>query len=163
MPINTDPRFIGRAWLTPDAPVVTPAWATWTLTYEVGAYGYDERARLKIASRFASDWGKPQFTDPKAAEYTTVRLETNCETAVASLAFEPRGQVRAWLAGADLPRARLRVSLLRRSVRHRALRPPGGLAEDRRGGRGLPSAGRDRPDDGPAGSVLRCPREGRGP
>jgi hypothetical protein len=96
MPISTDPRFIGRAWITPDAPVVAGAWGTWTLTYEVGAYGYDERARLKIASRFASDWGKPQFTDPKAAEYTTVRLETKCETAVASLAFEPRGQVRPW-------------------------------------------------------------------
>jgi hypothetical protein len=96
MPINTDPRFIGRAWITPDTPVVAGAWGTWTLTYEVGAYGYDERARLKIASRFASDWGKPQFTDPKAAEYTTVRLETKCETAVASLAFEPRGQVRPW-------------------------------------------------------------------
>ena len=96
MPINTDPRFIGRAWITPDTPVVAGAWGMWTLTYEVGAYGYDERARLKIASRFASDWGKPQFTDPKAAEYTTVRLETKCETAVASLAFEPRGQVRPW-------------------------------------------------------------------
>src|SRR6266849_4331695 len=96
MPINTDPRFIGRAWITPDAPVVAGAWGTWTLTYEVGAYGYDERARLKIASRFASDWGKPQFTEPKAAEYTTVRLETKCETAVATLAFEPRGQVRPW-------------------------------------------------------------------
>ena len=96
MPINTDAKFIGRAWITPDAPVVAGAWGTWTLTYEVGAYGYDERARLKIASRFASDWGKPQFTDPKGAEYTTVRLETRCETAVAGLAFEPRGQVRPW-------------------------------------------------------------------
>jgi len=96
MPINTDPRFIGRGWITPDTPVVAGAWGTWTLTYEVGAYGYDERARLKIASRFASDWGKPQFTDSKAAEYTTVRLETKCETVVASLGFEPRGQVRPW-------------------------------------------------------------------
>lgn len=96
MPINTDPKFIGRAWITPDTPVVAGAWGMWTLTYEVGAYGYDERARLKIASRFASDWGKPQFTDPKGAEYTTVRLETRCETAVAGLAFEPRGQVRPW-------------------------------------------------------------------
>ena len=96
MPINTDPRFIGRAWITPNTPVVAGAWGSWTWTYEAGAYGYDERARLKIASRFASDWGKPQFTDPKGAEYTTVRLETKCETAVASLAFEPRGQVRPW-------------------------------------------------------------------
>src|SRR5690349_19545628 len=96
MPIKTDPRFVGRAWLTPDTPVVAGAWGTWTFTYEVGAYGYDERARLKIASRFASDWGRPQFTDPRGANYTTVRLETRCPTAVASLAFEPRGQVRPW-------------------------------------------------------------------
>ncbi len=96
MPIKTDPAFVGRAWITPDSPVVAGSWGTWTFTYEVGAYGYDERARLKIASRFASDWGKPQFTDPTAAEYTTVRLETTCETAVASLGFEPRGQVRPW-------------------------------------------------------------------
>src|SRR5437667_7687098 len=96
MPINTDPRFIGRAWITPDTLVVAGAWGTWAITYEVGAYGYDERARLKIASRFASDWGKPQFTDPLGANYTTVRLETKSETAVAELAFEPRGQVRPW-------------------------------------------------------------------
>ena len=59
-------------------------------------YGYDERARPKIASRFASDWGKLQFADPKAVEYTTVRLETRWETSVPSVAFEPRGQVHPW-------------------------------------------------------------------
>ena len=96
MPIKVDARFVGRSWITPDAPVVAGAWGTWTFTYEVGAYGYDERARLKIASRFASDWGRPQFTDPRAPNYTTVRLESRCPTAVASLAFEPRGQVRPW-------------------------------------------------------------------
>src|SRR5437763_1207382 len=97
MPINTDPHYVGRAWITPDTPVVAGAWDTWTVSYEVGAYGYDERARLKIAWRFASDWGTPQFTEPGGANYTTVRLETKCETAVATIAFEPRGQVRPWL------------------------------------------------------------------
>jgi len=96
MPIRTDPRFIGRAVISPDGPVVAGALGTWTITYEVGAYGYDERARIKIASRFASDWGRPQFTDPRGREYCTVRLESRCPTAVASLAFEPRGQVRPW-------------------------------------------------------------------
>ena len=96
MPINTDPHHIGRAWLTPDGPVVAGQLGTWTISYEVGVYGYDERARLKIASRFASDWGKPQFTDPRARDYCTVRLESRCDTAVASLAYEPRGQVRPW-------------------------------------------------------------------
>ena len=96
MPIKNDPHFIGRAWITPDRPVVAGESGTWTITYEVGAYGYDERARLKIASRFASDWGRPQFADPLGANYTTVRLETRSATTVADLAFEPRGQVRPW-------------------------------------------------------------------
>jgi hypothetical protein len=96
MPIRNDPHFVGRAWIAPDRPVVAGEWGTWTFTYEVGAYGYDERARVKIASRFASDWGRPQFADPTGANYTTVRLESRCPTAVASVTFEPRGQVRPW-------------------------------------------------------------------
>src|SRR5436309_14724551 len=96
MPINTDPHFVGRAWITPNEPVVAGAWGTWTVSYEVGAYGYDERARLKIAWRFASDWGTPQFKDPRGRDYTTVRLHTRCPTAVAQLAFEPCGQVPPW-------------------------------------------------------------------
>ena len=96
MPINSDPHYVGRAWITPDAPVVAGQYGTWTITYEVGAYGYDERARLKIAQRFASDWGTPQFTDPAGKNYATVRLESRCETAMASLAWEPRGGVRPW-------------------------------------------------------------------
>jgi hypothetical protein len=97
MPIRSDPRHLGRAWITPDVPVVAGQLGTWTVTYEVGAYGYDERARLKIAWRFASDWGTPQFKDPRGRNYTTVRLQTRCPTAVADIAVEPRGQVRPWL------------------------------------------------------------------
>ena len=96
MPINTDPRHIGRASITPAGPVVAGQFGSWTISYEVGAYGYDEFARLKIASRFASDWGPPQFTDPAGANYATVRLESRCPTTVAHLAWEPRGHVRPW-------------------------------------------------------------------
>lgn len=97
MPINTDPHFTGRAWITPDEDVVAGHTGTWTITYEVGAYGYDERARLKIATRFASDWGTPQFTDAKARNYTTARVESKSPNASVSLAWEPRGWVRPWL------------------------------------------------------------------
>ena len=83
MPINTDPRYVGRASITPADTVVAGQLGTWTITFEVGAYGYDEFARLKIASRFASDWGTPQFGDPAGANYTTVRLESRCPTTVA--------------------------------------------------------------------------------
>jgi Protein of unknown function (DUF3604) len=96
MPINTDPRYVGQASITPAQPVVAGQLGTWTFTYEVGAYGYDEFARLKIASRFASDWGPPQFTDPAGANYATVRLESRCPTTIAHLAWEPRGYIRPW-------------------------------------------------------------------
>jgi hypothetical protein len=97
MPINTDPEFIGRAWITPADDVVAGHTGTWTITYEVGAYGYDERARLKIATRFASDWATPQFTDARAGNHTTVRIESRSSTASASLSWEPRGWIRPWL------------------------------------------------------------------
>ena len=119
MPINTDPAFIGRAWITPDDDVVAGAMGTWTITYEVGAYGYDERARLKIAERFASDWGTPQFTDAKARNYATVRLETKSATAVASISYESRGMIRPWFKclvvsladGSLLPGDKIHVTL----------------------------------------------------
>src|ERR1041384_6837289 len=95
MSINTDPQFIGRATITPETDVVAGQVGSWTITYEVGAYGYDERARLKLASRFASDWGQPQFTDAKAKNYTTVRLETK-GSAVVRVAFDQRGHIRPW-------------------------------------------------------------------
>ena len=96
MPINTEPRYVGRAWITPAGPVVAGETGSWTITYEVGLYGYDEFARLKIACRFASDWATPQFTDPAAANYATVRLESRSPTTVAHLSWEPRGHIRPW-------------------------------------------------------------------
>jgi hypothetical protein len=96
MPINTDPRHVGRASITPAEPVVAGQLGSWTITYEVGAYGYDEFARLKIASRFASDWGSPQFTEPAGTNYVTVRLESRSPTTVATLSWEPRGYIRPW-------------------------------------------------------------------
>jgi Protein of unknown function (DUF3604) len=96
MPINTDSRHVGRASITPADPVVAGQLGSWTITYEVGAYGYDEFARLKIASRFASDWGSPQFTDPAGANYASVRLESRSPKTVAALSWEPRGYIRPW-------------------------------------------------------------------
>jgi hypothetical protein len=123
MPINVDPRYVGRASITPADPVVAGQLGTWTITYEVGAYGYDEFARLKIASRFASDWGSPQFTDPAGVNYATVRLESRCPTTVAHLAWEPRGYIRPWFKclvvsirdGSLYPRDKIHVTIGDRS------------------------------------------------
>ena len=46
---------------------------TFTLVYHVGRYGIDDGGTLKIAVRFASDWGYPQSEDPAAPNYYTVR------------------------------------------------------------------------------------------
>src|SRR5438128_244066 len=73
MPIKIDTRFVGRAWITPDTPVVAGAWGTWTFTYEVGVYGYDERARLKIASRVATARGRRQTDAERGASSTRAR------------------------------------------------------------------------------------------
>ena len=45
---------------------------TFTLVYHVGRYGIDDGGTLKIAVRFASDWGYPQSEDPAPPNYYTV-------------------------------------------------------------------------------------------
>ena len=47
MPIKADPRFVGRAWITPDSPVVAGQLGTWTVTYD--------RARQSIARDDSTD------------------------------------------------------------------------------------------------------------
>ena len=135
MPINTDPRHVGRAWITPAEPGRRRrSSARWTITYEVGAYGYDERARLKIASRFASDWGTPQFTDPRGRE-----LHARCGSSRRARRPSPALACRAARPGAAV------------------VQVPGGL-----GRRRLALPGRPHPRDasatGAAAAPARAPR-----
>ncbi len=90
MPINTDPRYVGRASITPADPVVAGQLGTWTITHEVGAYGYDEFARLKIASRFASDWGSPQFSGVGVQPDSRHRAERTEDLVGRSARSDPR-------------------------------------------------------------------------
>jgi hypothetical protein len=85
---------LGRVTLSPPGPVVAGAVGEWTLTYVVGSYGIDEGGTIKIARRFASDWGRPQFDDATAEGYTTVR--TNGEASLRAH-FDPKGHVRPWM------------------------------------------------------------------
>ena len=50
MPIKVDPRFVGRAWLTPDRPVVAGEYGTWTFTYEVGGAAVGDRTSTATVS-----------------------------------------------------------------------------------------------------------------
>jgi hypothetical protein len=85
-PFTTDER-LGTALLKPNVPAVAGAWGTWRLTYTAGRYGVDEGGTLRIARRFCSDSGTPQFDDPAGPHYTTIALETDGHRAWASPVF----------------------------------------------------------------------------
>ena len=86
-------RLYGYAEIDLSGPVVAGSTGTWRITYRAGLYGVDDGGVIKVVWRFVSDWGAPQFRDPKAPDYATVST-----TGPASLraAFEMRRYVRPW-------------------------------------------------------------------
>ena len=84
---------MGWAELEPSGPVVAGSVGTYTLTYHVGEYGIDDGGTLKIAWRFASDWGRPQSEDPAALDYYTVTTEGPGRI---SHRWDPKGYIRPW-------------------------------------------------------------------
>lgn len=84
-------REYGTAELDPTDPVVAGVFSTWTVTYTVGAVGMDDGSTLKVASNMSSDWGRPQFDDPRADNYATV--ETSGDATVEAT-YDPDGHVR---------------------------------------------------------------------
>ena len=91
--MRTTGRYIGWAELTPPGPVVAGSVGTYTLTYHVGEYGIDDGGTLKIAWRFASDWGRPQSRDPSALDYCTVATDGPGRI---SRRWDPKGYIRPW-------------------------------------------------------------------
>ena len=96
---NTDRSTIatwGSASISPTHDVVVGSFATWTVTFTVGAYAMDVGGGLKIGTRRQADFGAPQFDDPAGDNYTTVacsRGESRFETF-----FDPRGHKRPFNA-----------------------------------------------------------------
>ena len=95
MPPFTTDEWLGTASLEPNLPVVAGAVGTWRLTYTAGRYGVDEGGTLRIARRFCSDSGTPQFDNPEAPGYTTVTLRTD-GTAQFRVCYDPKAGVRPW-------------------------------------------------------------------
>jgi hypothetical protein len=62
---------LGRAEISPKGPHVAGSHVPLVLTYTAGVVGIDDSGALKFSWRTASDSGKPQFTDPRAPNYTT--------------------------------------------------------------------------------------------
>ena len=83
---------LGNAILTPEEPVEAGSYATVTLCYTAG-HPIDDTGYVKIVFRYATDMGRPQFTDPAAANYCTVHTSGDCRI---EPRWDPKGHTRPW-------------------------------------------------------------------
>ena len=96
---NTDRSTIetwGSASVSPTDDVVVGSFATWTLTFTVGAYAMDVGGGLKIGTRRQADFGTPQFGDPAGDNFTTVTCSR--EGSRFETTFDSRGHKRPFNA-----------------------------------------------------------------
>ncbi len=68
-----DPALYGSVTLTPVTPVEARSFQTFKMVYTVGKLGIDDTGGIRIAFRRIGDMGRPQITQPTAANYTTAK------------------------------------------------------------------------------------------
>ena len=84
---------MGRAEISPQGEFEAGSFQSFTLTYTAGYFGIDDTGSLKIVHRFASDMGRPQFTDPRGWNYTTVEASNG---AVLEVKYDGKMNIRPW-------------------------------------------------------------------
>ncbi len=87
------PDLMGSATLEPAGRFEAGSWQSFTLVYTAGAFGIDDTGSLKVAFRFATDFGPVQFDDPKAPGYTTVEASNG---ATLNCRWEFKRNIRPW-------------------------------------------------------------------
>ncbi len=87
------PERMGTAQITPTGAFEAGGFHSFTLVYTAGYFGIDDTGSIKIVHRFASDMGRPQWSDPTAANYTTVEASNG---AVLDVLFDPKLNIRPW-------------------------------------------------------------------
>jgi len=87
------PEKMGRARVEPTGRFEAGSYQSFTVIYEAGYFGIDDSGALKIVHRFASDMGRPQFKDPKAANYVTVEASNG---AVLDYEYDGKQNIRPW-------------------------------------------------------------------
>jgi hypothetical protein len=87
------PHDAGRVEIDNHGPFVAGSYQRFVLTYTVGRYGIDDTGSLKICYRFASDMGRPQFTDPTAANFVKVVASNG---ATLDVRFDYKQNTRPW-------------------------------------------------------------------
>ena len=81
---------LGKAEISPNTPVVAGSYATITYTYTAG-HPMDYAGYIKITFRNMEDFGQPQFEDPKASNYCTVKATGGSRVIPR---WDPKGGVR---------------------------------------------------------------------
>jgi len=87
------PERMGTATISPEGQFEAGSFQTFTLVYTAGYFGIDDTGSIKIVHRFASDMGRPQWSDPKAENYTTVEASNG---AVLEVRYDPKLNIRPW-------------------------------------------------------------------
>lgn len=76
---NYLPDHMGTAVINPEGPFIAGSNAEVILTYTAGTFGVDDTGMLKISWRTTSDMAKPQFSDPGAANFTSVEASNGAK------------------------------------------------------------------------------------
>src|SRR5947209_18100671 len=82
---------MGTAEISPVGSFEAGSFESFTLFYTAGYFGVDDTGSIKIVHRFASDMGRPQWSDPQAAKYTTVEALNG---AVLKVLYDPKLNIR---------------------------------------------------------------------
>src|SRR6201982_392203 len=83
MPFSTYlPEHMGSIALAPAGPFVAGSYVELVLVYTAGTFGIDDTGMVKISWRTTSDFAKPQFDKPQAANFTTVEASNGAKLEV---------------------------------------------------------------------------------
>ena len=91
--VPVPPDDAGTVSLDLRGPVEAGSLQRFTLTYTAGRYGIDDTGSIKVCFRFASDMGKPQFTDPASANFVLVTASNGAKL---ETRFDPKGNTRPY-------------------------------------------------------------------
>src|SRR5436309_10242528 len=84
---------MGTAEISPTGAFEAGSFQSFTLVYTAGYFGIDDTGSIKIVHRFASDMGRPQWSNPQAANYTTVEASNG---ALLDVLYDPKLNIRPW-------------------------------------------------------------------
>ncbi len=76
------PQHMGAIKLATPGPFVAGSYAELVLIYTAGTFGIDDTGMVKVSWRTTSDFSKPQFNKPDAANFTTVEASNGAKLEV---------------------------------------------------------------------------------